>query len=136
MTKNDDRRAKEVELVVKIAVLADTHIPKRAKTLPDSAWRILKSADVILHAGDVLTKEFLDQLSQIAPLYAVRGNNDTDSDQLARNTGVRTRRHQFGDDPRQRAEEAERRKTAKTFFRTPMLWYSVIRIFQFKPVRK
>ncbi len=63
---------------MRIAVLADTHIPKRAKTLPDSAWKILKSAQVILHAGDVLTKDFLDQLSQLAPLYAVRGNNDID----------------------------------------------------------
>ncbi len=61
---------------MKIAVLADTHIPKRAKTLPASAWKILKTAQVILHAGDVLTKEFLDQLAQLAPLYAVRGNND------------------------------------------------------------
>lgn len=56
--------------------MADTHIPKRAKTLPPAAWRILKTAQVILHAGDVLTKEFLDQLAQLAPLYAVRGNND------------------------------------------------------------
>jgi hypothetical protein len=63
---------------MRIAVLADTHIPKRAKTLPDSAWKILESAETILHAGDVLTREFLDQLSQMAPLYAVRGNNDTD----------------------------------------------------------
>lgn len=61
---------------MRVAVLADTHIPKRAKTLPDSVWKILESAQVILHAGDVLTKEFLDQLSQLAPLYAVRGNND------------------------------------------------------------
>ncbi|MBI2810730.1 MAG: metallophosphoesterase family protein [Candidatus Melainabacteria bacterium] len=63
---------------MRIAVLADTHIPKRAKTLPDSAWKILQSADAILHAGDVLTNNFLNQLSQLAPLYAVRGNNDTD----------------------------------------------------------
>lgn len=63
---------------MRVAVLADTHIPKRAKTLPASAWEILKSADTILHAGDVLTSDFLSQLSRLAPLYAVRGNNDTD----------------------------------------------------------
>ncbi len=67
---------------MRIAVLADTHIPKRAKTLPDSAWKIVKTAQVILHAGDVLTKEFLDQLAQIAPLYAVRGNNDIELSSL------------------------------------------------------
>lgn len=67
---------------MRIAVLADTHIPKRAKTLPESAWQILQSAEVILHAGDVLTSEFLDQLAKIATLYAVRGNNDTDLTKL------------------------------------------------------
>jgi len=44
---------------MRIAVQADTHIPKCAKTLPDSAWKILESAEAILHAGDVLTSEFL-----------------------------------------------------------------------------
>ena len=67
---------------MRIAVLADTHIPKRAKTLPDSAWEILESAEVILHAGDVLTNEFLSQLAELAPLYAVRGNNDCDLENL------------------------------------------------------
>ncbi|HEY9732003.1 MAG TPA: metallophosphoesterase family protein [Drouetiella sp.] len=67
---------------MRIAVLADTHIPKRAKTLPDSAWNILETADAILHAGDVLTDAFLAQLANLAPLYAVRGNNDTDLENL------------------------------------------------------
>lgn len=67
---------------MRIAVLADTHIPKRAKTLPDSAWEILESAEVILHSGDVLTNEFLSQLAELAPLYAVRGNNDCDLENL------------------------------------------------------
>jgi len=61
---------------MKIAVLADTHIPKRAKTLPQRAWEIVRGADAIIHAGDVLTREFLDELRKIAPLYVVRGNND------------------------------------------------------------
>ncbi|HEY9869040.1 MAG TPA: metallophosphoesterase family protein [Candidatus Obscuribacterales bacterium] len=60
-----------------IAVLADTHVPKRAKTLPARAWDILRQADAIIHAGDVLNEQFLDELRMLAiPLHAVRGNND------------------------------------------------------------
>ncbi|HEY9773080.1 MAG TPA: metallophosphoesterase family protein [Planktothrix sp.] len=67
---------------MRIAVLADTHIPKRAATLPAAAWQLLKGADAIIHAGDVLTRSFLDELAKIAPLYAVRGNNDTTLEEL------------------------------------------------------
>jgi putative phosphoesterase len=61
---------------MRIAVLADTHIPNRAKTLPKAAWDLVKEADTIIHAGDVVNREFLRELQSIAPLYAVRGNND------------------------------------------------------------
>jgi uncharacterized protein len=61
---------------VKIAVLADTHIPKRAKGLPARAWEVIEAADVVIHAGDVLTRQFLDELEQRKPLHVVRGNND------------------------------------------------------------
>ena len=61
---------------MRIAVIADTHIPKRAKTLPEGAWKIIKESDAIIHAGDVLTRRFLDELVEVKPLYAVRGNND------------------------------------------------------------
>jgi putative phosphoesterase len=67
---------------LRIAVLADTHIPKRARTLPLRAWEIVRSADAIIHAGDVLTREFLRELETAAPLYAVRGNNDVDLAEL------------------------------------------------------
>ena len=36
----------------------------------------LKTADAILHAGDINRPEIVDQLRQYAPLYIVRGNND------------------------------------------------------------
>jgi putative phosphoesterase len=67
---------------MKFAVLADTHIPKRAKTLPPKAWEIVRSCDAIIHAGDVLTREFLTDLKAIAPVYAVRGNNDLELGEL------------------------------------------------------
>jgi uncharacterized protein len=61
---------------MQIAVLADTHIPKRAKSLPPMALTLLDQADVIIHAGDILTADFLEYLESIAPIYAVLGNND------------------------------------------------------------
>lgn len=68
--------------MINIAVLADTHIPKRAKTLPAGAWEVVRSADAIIHAGDVLTKNFLDELTKYAPVHAVRGNNDLELPEL------------------------------------------------------
>ena len=61
---------------MKIAVLADTHIPKRAKRLPNTAFPLLEKADAIIHAGDVVSEEFLNSLRELAPVYAVLGNND------------------------------------------------------------
>lgn len=59
------------------AVLADTHV-RAGHTLPLAVWDRLRGADLILHAGDVLTGELLEELRQIAPVHAVLGNNDRD----------------------------------------------------------
>jgi putative phosphoesterase len=62
---------------VRAVVLADTHIrPARARVLPDEVFAALRRADVILHAGDVVTRELLDELAAYAPVHAVLGNND------------------------------------------------------------
>ena len=62
-----------------VVVLADTHLrPGRPRRLPDAAYAALAGADVILHAGDIVTAEVLDELSGFAPTYAVLGNNDVD----------------------------------------------------------
>jgi putative phosphoesterase len=61
----------------RVAVLADTHLaPARRATLPESAWAELRRADLILHAGDLLTADVLDDLRRLAPVHAVLGNND------------------------------------------------------------
>jgi putative phosphoesterase len=57
-------------------VLADTHIPRRAKVLPEALTPHLERADLILHAGDLLEASVLKDLSASAPVYAVRGNVD------------------------------------------------------------
>jgi uncharacterized protein len=63
--------------VTKVVVLADTHIVgSGSERLPSAAWDALRLADVILHAGDVVSGEFLDELRALAPVHAVLGNND------------------------------------------------------------
>lgn len=57
-------------------VLADTHIPRRARVLPEELLPHLKEADLILHAGDLMDPALLDELAAYAPIRAVRGNLD------------------------------------------------------------
>jgi putative phosphoesterase len=62
---------------VRLVVLADTHVPDGARRgLPDELWRAIDGADGVLHAGDVIGGELLDQLEARAPTWAVLGNND------------------------------------------------------------
>jgi putative phosphoesterase len=63
--------------VTRVAVLSDTHIRRGStRRLPDAAYDELRRADVILHAGDVVVPELLDELRSFAPVHAVLGNND------------------------------------------------------------
>jgi putative phosphoesterase len=58
-------------------VLADTHIRRGSRRrLSDAAYHHLQQADVILHAGDIVVHDVLDELSGFAPVHAVLGNND------------------------------------------------------------
>jgi putative phosphoesterase len=61
-----------------LGVIADTHVPDRRPDLDPQILPIFLQAKVqtILHAGDVSSQKVLDQLSQIAPVLAVRGNRD------------------------------------------------------------
>lgn len=68
---------------MRAVVLADTHLRPRPEGdlcghLPPPARKALKGADVVLHAGDIVTADLLHELSAIAPVLAVRGNNDGD----------------------------------------------------------
>jgi hypothetical protein len=57
--------------------LADTHLPTRARVLPAAVWAAVESADVVLHAGDWVDTELLDELeARAARLVGVYGNND------------------------------------------------------------
>lgn len=57
-------------------VLADTHIPRRAKKLPEALAPYLEKSDLVLHAGDLLEPSVLGDLALYAPVYAVKGNVD------------------------------------------------------------
>ena len=62
-----------------VVVLADTHVvPGGSRQLPSPVYDHLERADVILHAGDLVTRDLLHELTGFAPVHAVLGNNDQD----------------------------------------------------------
>jgi putative phosphoesterase len=61
----------------RLLLIADTHVPKRARDLPDELWGQVERADVVIHAGDWVDVALLDQLeSRARRLVGVHGNND------------------------------------------------------------
>lgn len=60
----------------RILVLGDTHIPDFAPRLPKTLGRYVRSADLILHTGDVTSPSVLDELAEHAPVHAALGNDD------------------------------------------------------------
>jgi putative phosphoesterase len=60
-----------------VLLMSDTHIPRRARDLPEPLWREVERADAVVHAGDWCDAESLDRLQARARrLIAVYGNND------------------------------------------------------------
>ena len=59
---------------MRIGVISDTH-----GLLRSEAEKALRGVDLIVHAGDVGKPEILTKLKSIAPVFAVRGNVDTES---------------------------------------------------------
>lgn len=58
-------------------LLADTHVPKRAKRLPDVVLRAVDEADIVVHAGDWVDLATLELLESRSRLFrGVYGNND------------------------------------------------------------
>ena len=60
----------------KAVLVGDTHLPRFGRTLPDRLVEGLRSADLILHVGDITDAFVLDLLAEHAPVHAVAGNND------------------------------------------------------------
>ena len=62
--------------IKKIGLISDTHIPTRAKKIPLRVFTIFQNVDFIIHAGDLVSLEVIDELEQLAPVLAVHGNMD------------------------------------------------------------
>ena len=56
---------------MKIGIISDTHDLLRPEVI-----NALQGCGCILHGGDISSQKVLDQLEEIAPVKAVRGNND------------------------------------------------------------
>jgi uncharacterized protein len=62
---------------VRLAIIADTHLPRGTRTLPAECLRRLTVSDLILHAGDHCSVASLEQLRALGPpVEAVHGNAD------------------------------------------------------------
>lgn len=76
--------------MIRIGLVADTHVPEAGPDLPSQAYAALAGCDRILHAGDLHILDVVDRLEQLAPVLVSRGNGD---DPRTRTPGV-------PDDPR------------------------------------
>ncbi len=64
-------------MATNLLIMADTHLPKRAKALPAELWQAVEATDVVIHAGDWVEAALLDELADRSrELIACYGNND------------------------------------------------------------
>ena len=56
---------------LRVGLISDTH-----DLLRPEAADFLRGSDHIIHAGDICSPQILAQLAELAPVTAVRGNND------------------------------------------------------------
>lgn len=62
---------------MKVGIISDTHVPGAAPSLPGKVFELFAGVDLILHAGDIVSRSVLDELGVIAPVEAVAGNMDS-----------------------------------------------------------
>lgn len=64
-------------MTTRLLLLADTHLPKRAKAMQEQVWGLVDDVDVVVHAGDWVSVDLLDELEGRARrVVGVAGNND------------------------------------------------------------
>jgi putative phosphoesterase len=61
---------------MEVLVLADSHLRGGVAALGDQVLDAVAKADVVLHAGDVMSRQALKELESVTETYAVLGNND------------------------------------------------------------
>jgi predicted phosphodiesterase len=58
-------------------VITDTHLPRGKRRLPERCVAFIKGSDLLIHAGDIATRQALQDLAAIGPpVSAVHGNVD------------------------------------------------------------
>jgi putative phosphoesterase len=63
---------------MRIALIADTHMPRGGRRLPERCVEEIRGSDLLLHAGDLSTANVLAELESIGPpVKAVHGNIDS-----------------------------------------------------------
>jgi putative phosphoesterase len=61
-----------------LALVSDTHLPRRGRVLSPVCVEVMRSADLIVHAGDFTTEEVLSEIEALGrPVAAVHGNVDS-----------------------------------------------------------
>lgn len=65
-------------MTTRVVVVADTHMPRRAKQLPRQLSDALVQADLVVHLGDFTEMSAVSLFQSFGPLRAVHGNNDAE----------------------------------------------------------
>ena len=61
-----------------VAIVGDTHLPRGSRAIPDACIERMRSADLVLHTGDLSAASVLDELRALGPpIAAVHGNIDS-----------------------------------------------------------
>jgi len=69
-------RKLQESLAKTVGVISDTHVPDRARRIPERVFKVFDDVDYIVHAGDLVQFAVIDELERIAPVLAVCGNMD------------------------------------------------------------
>jgi uncharacterized protein len=59
-----------------VGVISDTHVPDRARRIPERVFKVFENVDFIVHAGDLVQFSVIDELERLAPVLVVWGNMD------------------------------------------------------------
>jgi uncharacterized protein len=83
---------------VQVAIISDTHLPRGSRRLPQECLARLRTADLIIHAGDFVALEVLEELRSLGEVVGVAGNVDHEDvrSQLPESTVVRAGSVQIG----------------------------------------
>jgi putative phosphoesterase len=61
-----------------VAIIADTHLPRGARRIPDDCVERIRAAELVIHAGDFTAPEVLEEIESLGPpVVGVHGNVDT-----------------------------------------------------------